>query len=173
MTIGPAVREQFERAIRDKVGLELDLSFVHPITGIRNVHSVSHRVLDQYGDLREIVGTVIDITERKRAEQTLRQSEAYLAEAQKLSHTGSWGWSLPTGDISWSDETFRIFECDRTIKPTLDLVLQRVHPDDRHIVQQVIEHASRNPEDFDDQASFSNAGRLRQMGPCRHPYLRT
>ncbi|RSL18416.1 PAS domain S-box-containing protein [Edaphobacter aggregans] len=75
-----AVREQFERAIRDKAELELDLSFVHPITGIRNLHSVSHAVLDQCGDLREIVGTVIDITESKRAEQTLRQSEAELRQ---------------------------------------------------------------------------------------------
>ena len=75
-----AVREQFERAIRDKAELELDLSFMHPITGIRNLHSVSHAVLDQCGDLREIVGTVIDITESKRAEQTLRQSEAELRQ---------------------------------------------------------------------------------------------
>ncbi len=79
-----AVREQLERAIRDKVNLELDLSFVHPITGIRNIHSVSHAVLDQCGDLREIVGSVIDITERKAAEEKIHEQEAELRQMLDL-----------------------------------------------------------------------------------------
>src|ERR1700736_2554262 len=55
--------------------------------------------------------------ERKRAEEALRRSEMYLAEAQRLSHTGSFGWDLATGEIHWSDQTYRIFECDPTTKP--------------------------------------------------------
>src|SRR6202051_674855 len=66
--------------------------------------------------------------ERKRAEEALRQSEAYLAEAQRLSHTGSFGWRPSTGEILWSEETFRIFQYDRAQKPTVELVLKRVHP---------------------------------------------
>ena len=63
-------------------------------------------------------------------QRTERRHEAYLAEAQRLSHTGSFGWNVSTGEIFWSEETFRLFGYDSTIKPTVELVLQRVHPDD-------------------------------------------
>src|ERR1700681_2547225 len=77
--------------------------------------------------------------ERKRAEESLRRSEAYLAEAQRLSHTGSFGWKVSTGEIIWSEETFRIFQYDRTTKPTVELILQRVHPEDAALVKQTVE----------------------------------
>ena len=83
---------------------------------------------------------------RQRAEQ---RSEAYLAEAQRLSHTGSFGWRVSTGEILWSEETFRIFQYDRTTKPTVELVLQRVHPEDAALVKQTIERASQDGKDFD------------------------
>ena len=79
----------------------------------------------------------------------LHQSEAYLSEAQRLSHTGSFGWRISSGEISWSEETFRIFQYDRTTKPTVELILQRVHPDDAAIVKQTIENASQDEKDFD------------------------
>ena len=82
---------------------------------------------------------------RQRAEQ---RSEAYFAEAQRLSHTGSFGWRIATGEILWSEETFRIFQYDRTTKPTVELVLQRVHPEDAALVQQIIERAARDGKDF-------------------------
>lgn len=66
-------RERFEKAIRDKADFELDYRIVHPDKGIRDIHVVGHAVLDRSGDLREFVGTVIDISERKRAEQELQQ----------------------------------------------------------------------------------------------------
>src|ERR1700738_2576637 len=68
-------------------------------------------------------------TERKRAEESLRQSETYLAEAQRLSHTGSFGWNFSGGEIYWSEETYKIFEYDRAVKPTLELVFGRIHPE--------------------------------------------
>jgi signal transduction histidine kinase len=83
---------------------------------------------------------------RHRAEQ---RQEAYLAEAQKLSHTGSFGWSVSTGDIVWSEETFRIFQYDRATVPTVECLLQRVHPDDRALVKQTFERASRDGKDFE------------------------
>jgi PAS domain S-box-containing protein len=86
--------------------------------------------------------------ERKRAEESLRQSEAYLAEAQRLSHTGSFGWRPSTGEILWSEETFRLFQYGRAAKPAIDLVLQRVHPDDAVLVKQTIERASQDGKDF-------------------------
>jgi PAS domain-containing protein len=86
--------------------------------------------------------------ERKRAEDSLRQSEAYLAEAQRLSHTGSFGWRPSTGEILWSEETFRIFQYDRSTKPTIELILQRIHPEDAAPVKKTVERVSQDGKDF-------------------------
>ncbi len=83
---------------------------------------------------------------RQRAQQ---RQEAYLAEAQRLSHTGSFGWRVATGEIVWSEETYRIFQYDRTTTPTVESVLQRVHPEDAAQVKQTIERASQDGKDFD------------------------
>ena len=72
-----------------------------------------------------------------------------MAEAQKLSHTGSFGWKVSTGEVLWSEETFRIFRYDRTTKPTMALALQRVHPEAAALVQQTIERASQDGKDFE------------------------
>src|SRR5258708_7877168 len=90
-----------------------------------------------------------DITERKEAENALRQSGNYLGEAQRLSHTGSFGWRVATGEIIWSEETFRIFGYDKAPFVTLDMVVQRIHPDDRAGAQQTIDRASSDGRDFD------------------------
>src|SRR5579862_120625 len=142
-------RERIAKALDDKADFELEYRIIHPDKRVRDIHCISHTVLDRSGDLVELVGTVIDITDRKRAEQDLRRSEAYLAEAQRLSHTGSFGWKVSSGEIFWSDETFRIFECDRKTKPTVEFVLSRVHPEDRDLVEQEIDRASRDGEGFD------------------------
>src|SRR5882757_3128553 len=72
----------------------------------------------------------------ERQEGKLHESEAYLSEAQRLSHTGSVGWRVSTGHIVWSDETFRIFEFDPAITPTVELILRRTHPEDRPFLQE-------------------------------------
>ncbi len=69
-------------------------------------------------------------SERRRAEAGLRRSEAYLSEAQRLSHTGSFGWRPSSGELYWTEETFRIFEYDPASTPTLERLLLRIHPDD-------------------------------------------
>jgi signal transduction histidine kinase len=88
-------------------------------------------------------------TDLARAEEALRRSEAYLAEAQKLSHTGSFGWDVSTGKIYWSHETFRIFEHDPSTEPTLELVIHRTHPEDRAPFQQLFDRVSHEKNDFD------------------------
>jgi PAS domain S-box-containing protein len=92
--------------------------------------------------------------ERKKAEEALRRSEMYLAEAQRLSHTGSFDWDVLSGEIYWSDETYRIFECERATKPTVQMVIDRTHPDDRMHLRQIIDRASI------ERSGFSSEHRL-------------
>ena len=86
---------------------------------------------------------------RRLSAEKLQRSEAYLSEAQRLSHTGSFGRSVSSGEIHWSEETYRIFELDQSVKPTLELLFERIHPDDRHRVQQTINRAANERTDFD------------------------
>jgi PAS domain S-box-containing protein len=93
-------------------------------------------------------GYLRDITERTTSEANLRRSEAYLAKAQTLSRTGSFGWKVATEEHFWSDETFSIFEYDRSTPVSLQAILQRVHPLDVQLVTQVIALAAKG-HDFD------------------------
>jgi len=88
-------------------------------------------------------------SQRKRAEVDLQRSEAYLAEAQKLSHTGSFGWEIVTGKIYWSDETYRIFGYEPGSQPTLERIVERTHPEDRPPVQQFINSVVQERKEFD------------------------
>jgi PAS domain S-box-containing protein len=90
-----------------------------------------------------------EVLQRKRAEEALLRSEAYLAEAQRVSHTGSFGWSVSSGYIVWSEETFRIFEYDRAFKPTVEGILERTHPEDRAFVQERLDQVARDRKAFD------------------------
>jgi PAS domain S-box-containing protein len=81
--------------------------------------------------------------ELRRSQEALRRSEAYLAEAQKLSHTGSFGLDVASGELCWSQETFQIFEYDPAARVTTQMVMQRTHPDDRLAVQSMFERIRR------------------------------
>jgi DNA-binding NtrC family response regulator len=89
-------------------------------------------------DLRDTVQKLIETNDR------LTRSEAYLAEAQTLSHTGSFGWDVSTGEQFWSEETYRIFDYDPTLKPSVQLALERIHPEDLPLVQQVMASVSEH-----------------------------
>jgi PAS domain S-box-containing protein len=104
---------------------------------------------DEAGNIIRWYGTNIDIEDRKQAEDALRQSEAYQTEAQRLSHTGSFGWTVSSGDIFWSDESYRIFEYDPATRVKIEFVLNRVHPDDIELVRQVTNRAAARREAFD------------------------
>jgi PAS domain S-box-containing protein len=104
---------------------------------------------DGLGKIIKWYGTGIDIEDRKRAEGQLRRSEAYLSEAQRLSRTGSFGWQVSTSEILWSEETYKIFGYDDSAKPSLKLVIDRTHPEDRHRVRQLLEQVSTKGGGFD------------------------
>jgi PAS domain S-box-containing protein len=79
----------------------------------------------------------------------LQRSEAFLADGQSISRTGSLGWNVLGRDMYWSEETYKIFGCDRAVKPTLAFALERIHPDDRGLVQETIDRASEARADLD------------------------
>jgi signal transduction histidine kinase len=87
--------------------------------------------------------------ENARLYSDLLRSETFLAEGQSISSTGSFGWNVPSGEVYWSEETYKIFEHDRAAKPTLASVLRRFHPDDRDLVRQTLDRASREGTNFD------------------------
>src|SRR5437763_4654455 len=92
----------------------------------------------------------LQITERKEAEEELRRSEAFLTQGQRISHTGSWSWDVPTGKVGWSEEHFRIFGFDpEKTEPTLQLFLETVHPEDRSLIERSLDEAVREKRDFD------------------------
>ena len=115
---------------------------------IRSVRCVGVPVT-QGTTFQGFLGTGMDVTEQVQLTQELQRREAYLAEAQRLSQTGSFGWKPDTEEIIWSDETYRIFEYDPIVKITIDSLAQRVHPEDRAEFQEVIDGASAGATRFE------------------------
>jgi PAS domain S-box-containing protein len=133
------LRERFDKAVREKADFELDYRVVHPERGDRDIHVVGRAVLDGSGNLDEFVGTVIDVTDRKRAEEALQKSQLYLSEGQRLAHMGSWAFN-PSGFFEyWSQELFEIYGLDsQKGAPTLAQYLDVVHPQDRDLMANTI-----------------------------------
>jgi PAS domain S-box-containing protein len=141
--------------------------------GVYRWHVV-HRVplRNQTGDVTKWYAVAFDIEDQKRAEDALRQNEAYLAEAQRLSHTGSFGWNISNGRITWSAESYRIFEYDPATKATIEMVLNRVHPDDVALVGVVIESATINKEPFDfEHRLLMPDGSVKHLNVVGHPLI--
>jgi len=121
---------------------------------------------DRAGSIVKWFGSSVDIEDRKRAERALTREKVFLEEAQRLSRTGSFGWEVASGELVWSDETFRIFEHDRASKPTLQSVLGRVHPEDQAVVRHSIDDAFREGKGFDLQHRL-----LMRDGTIKHVHV--
>ena len=142
------VAENIQKMFAEHRGFDFTKRIVRPDGEIRRVRCVAGPAT-YAGAVQEFIGTGMDVTEHVLLTQELGRREAYLAEAQRLSHTGSFGWKPDTDEIIWSAETYRIFEYDQALTPTLDLLLQRVHPDDRADFQSVIARASEGASQFE------------------------
>jgi PAS domain S-box-containing protein len=172
----PGFRELIETAIREKSEWEADYRIVHPDGPVRDIHLVGHPVLSTSGHLVEFVGTVIDVTERKRAEQALRRSEANLAEAQKLTHTGSWARRLVDRKMKTehlSEEWYRIYGFDPAEgAPTSEEFLERVHPEDRLEWRGITERAIVEKADYDHEFRILLPhGKVKWIRTVGHPVL--
>ncbi len=103
---------------------------------------------DERGNIVKWYGSNTDIEDRRQAEDALRRSEAFLAEAQKLSKTGSFGWDVASGKLSWSEQAYRILEYDPTIEPALQAVYDRSHADDLGRLRRLIDSVSKDRRDW-------------------------
>ena len=144
------LKEVLERAAQGKNDFDWEHRLLMPDGSIKHLHDLAHCFRDEAGN-EEIVGAIMDITERKVAEDSIRRSEAYLAEAQALAHMGSWVWRLPERDaVHLSDEWYRIYGFDpQQGLPSWDDRLQRVHPEDRNKWQTAIEAAIREKSNYE------------------------
>jgi PAS domain S-box-containing protein len=162
---------------RDEIELYADLASYLTCSVMRLRSNLADEVIFGVKALRtreDQKRAALDVTQRKRAEEALRESEFYLAEAQRLSHTGSWAWAPLTGEIRyWSEECFRLwgFEPDER-PPPFDTFFQRIHPDDQLRAAQVFERATRDRADFelDYRINHPSAG-VRDIHVVGHPVL--
>ncbi|MCU1261724.1 MAG: hypothetical protein JWO80_4609 [Bryobacterales bacterium] len=111
---------------------------------------------DQEGDPTSILQINRDVTERRRAEENLRRSEAFLAEGQRLSRTGSWAWDVSSGALTFSRESFRILGFDpEQPAPAFQTAVDRFHPEDRASVDNVLDTAIRERKDYEIHARLA------------------
>src|SRR5258705_1260976 len=113
----PKLKGLIEGVVCEKVEFETDYRLVHPGGAVRDIHTTAHPVLSPTGDLIEFMGTVIDVTDRKRTEEELRRSDAYLAEAQGFRHTGSFGCKFYSDEMFWQEQTVGRFGNNVATKP--------------------------------------------------------
>jgi PAS domain S-box-containing protein len=167
---GKRIRELFEKSVVEKTDYQADYRIDLPDGAIKHLHAIGHPVLNDSGDLVEFLGTVMDVTAAKQAEEALRRSEGYLAEAQKLTHTGSWAVQVPQMENAqreagqelsvlprfgwnssyWSKEMYQIFGFDPVpMPPSYMEVAQRLHPEDARYYTRVVEQAIRDRIDFE------------------------
>ena len=144
-------REASDRMFLQKVDTDIEYRIVLPDGTVKYIRGLAHPVLRPDGELVEVLGTVVDITERKEAEQALRRSESYLAEAQRLAHIGSWAWdSVGMNVLYLSEEWYRIFGFDpKDAMPTWEHLMQRIHLEDRGRWQSTIDRAIAEKSDYD------------------------
>jgi PAS domain S-box-containing protein len=175
-SLHPQDRESMAETIKkmnaERCGWDVKKRIVRPDGEQRYIRSVGIPVVE--GEvLKGFLGTVMDITEQELLTQESERQQAYLAEAQRLTHTGSWAWNVRTDERFWSEETFRIFEIDPVkVKPDWSVILDRVHPDDRASLEQRKEMESTQTDWVESQVDFRIVvpdGRIKHLHYIAHP----
>jgi len=143
-------KANLEHSLREKQDTSDEYRIVLPDGTIKHIHTIRHPVLDDAGDVVQLVGTSIDITERVQAEEAMRRTAAYLSDAQRLTHTGTFVADNTTEPLYWSEELFRIFGFDpQEGLPTRDQPPQRIHPEDLDKFWQAWQRAIHDRVDAD------------------------
>ena len=157
------------RMTAEASGCDVTKRIVRPDGEIRHIRCVGAPVIED-GRLLRIIGNAIDVTEQELLSRELRRRGAYLAEAQRLSHTGSFGWNPGTGEIVFSDETYRIYEINPAEQVTLDRIIEQVHPDDRALALDTAKQASSTGGaiDFTHRLLFAD-GRMKHLQVLAKP----
>ncbi len=125
------VEESFQKSRREKVDTNDEYRIALPDGTVKHIHMIRHPILNEAGDLVKLVGTSVDITERKRAEQALQDSEGNLNRAQEIAHIGSWHLDTARNQLTWSNEVYRIFDRSRDEALTYEAFLDMVYSEDR------------------------------------------
>jgi PAS domain S-box-containing protein len=166
------VQQTIDRAAQERKALDFEHRLLMPDGSVKYVHVVGHASREDEPGTLEFFGAITDITERKHAEGVLRRSEAYLSEAQRLSHTGSWASSPAIGKHTyWSEEIFRITGFDPAEgPPRFEEFERRVHPDDRARTKEHFTTAIREKIDFDHSYRIVHpGGEIREIQSIGHP----
>ena len=171
--------ERIDKAFSEKADFVQDYRIVLTDGTVKHIHGIGHPVLDETGNIVEYVGTDADVTERKRDEEALQRSESYLAEAQKLTHTGSWAAQVSQkenvywSNVYWSKEMYRIFGLDPGPTPPSPMeVARRLHPEYAPDHPRVVERAIRGGTDFEiDHRLLLPDGTAKYVHVVGHPVL--
>jgi PAS domain S-box-containing protein len=176
--IHPEDRDKFriagDRTFLEKVHCDVEFRIVKPDGTVKHIHGIGHPVLSPTGELVQVVGTMVDVTERRRGEESLRRSESYLAQAQRLAHIGSWAWEIPSRNALYiSEEWYRIYGFDpEDGMPSWEQRLERVHPEDRARWQVTIDRAIAEKSDYDVEfQTRPSHGSGRYIHSVGHPVL--
>ena len=167
------LKSVLERAGQGGSDFDFEHRLLMPDGSIKHIRNLAHPLRDGDGN-EESVGAIMDITERRAAEETIRRSEAYLAEAQRLSHTGSWVWNVENRSAAHlSEEWYRIYGFDSAEgPPAWERRLERVHPEDRFKWKGMIEKAILDKADYDvDFRIVLPDGKLKWIHTVGHPVL--
>jgi len=167
------VHETLDRAAQEGRDLDYEHRLLMPDGSVKHLHVVARCVGHEPGNV-EFIGAVMDVTAQKQAEEALQQSEAYLAESERLTHTGSWALDLASNEYVYvSEEDYRIWAFDpQQGLPTKEAVFQRVHPEDRNWWKRNFEKSLREKLDsLDEYRIMLPDGTIKHIRTIRHPVL--
>lgn len=164
------VRASFEKAVADTAVYDCEYRIHRPDGTVRNIHSIAHPAFDRKAGGVEYIGTVVDVTQRRHAEQAAGRSLAQLAEGERMSHTGSWSVEIPGNALFWSAEHYRIFGLEPGTAVTIEQALAMIHPEDLPAVRGVWERGVA--QSLPSRPRFASCGPTQACATCAAAVVR-